>query len=262
MPAVDLSHGMLAWTDLIAHDPDGAKRFYADVFGWTPSSLPDHPASAYTLFLLDGDRVAGLTPMSQGMIDQGVPPMWVSYILVDDLEAVVARVEPLGGRVQLAPMDVMDSGRMSMISDPSGGSVCLWQAGTHTGAERFNEEGCMTWNELLTRDPDAARAFFSDLLGWGWDETDMGDQGIYHVAMVGDRPNAGVMHMPPHVPDHVPPVWDVLFAIDDVDGTAARIAELGGEILIPPTDTPVGRFAYVADPQGGRFTIYRQEMEG
>ncbi len=262
MPAVDLTHGMLAWTDLIAHDPDDAKRFYADVFGWTPASLPDHPASAYTLFMLHGKRVAGLTPMSPGMIDQGVPPMWVSYILVDDIDEVVARVEPLGGSVRLAPMDVMDSGRMSMIADPTGGSVCLWQAGTHTGAENFNEEGCMTWNELLTRDTDTARTFFSELLGWSYEEMDMGEQGVYHVAMVDGRPNGGITHMPPHVPEHVPPVWDVSFAIREVDAVAARIVELGGEIIVPPTDTPVGRFAYVADRQGGRFTIYRQEMEG
>ena len=163
MPAVDLKHGMFAWTDLIAHDLDEAKSFYGDLFGWTPASLPDHPASDYTLFTVGGDRVAGLTPMSEGMKAHGVPPVWVSYVLVDDVDAVVARVEELGGAVQLAPMDVVDSGRMSMIADPSGASVALWQAGTHRGAERFNEPGCMSWNELMTRDPIAAREFFSEI---------------------------------------------------------------------------------------------------
>ncbi len=257
MPAVNLTHGMFAWTDLIAHDPADAKDFYGSLFGWKPAALPDHPASAYTLFTLGGQRVAGLTPMSESMKGQGVPPMWVSYILVDDIEAVVGRVESLGGSVQLPPMDIMDSGRMSMIADPSGGSVCLWEAGTHRGAECFNDPGCMSWNELLTRDQDAATDFFADLLGWTYQAMDLGEQGTYQVCMVNGRPNGGIMSMPKTVPDHVPPHWDVYFTVGDVDVSAARVTELGGTIVVPPTDISVGRFAYVCDRQGGHFTLFR-----
>ena len=67
MPAVDLKHGMFAWTDLIAHDLDGAKAFYGALFGCTPTTLPDLHASSYTLVTVDGERVAGLTAMSDGM---------------------------------------------------------------------------------------------------------------------------------------------------------------------------------------------------
>jgi predicted enzyme related to lactoylglutathione lyase len=257
MPAVDLTHGMFAWTDLIAHDLDDAKDFYGNLLGWRPTALPDHPASAYTLFTLDGQRVAGLTPMSETLKGQGVPPVWVSYILVDDVDAVVGRVVSLGGTVVLPPMDIEDSGRMSMITDPSGGSVCLWQAGTHGGAECFNDAGCMSWNELLTRDPDAALPFFADLLGWTYQAMDLGEQGTYQVCMAGGRPNGGIMAMPATVPDHVPAHWDVYFAVDDVDAAAARATEIGGQILVPPTDIAVGRFTYVSDRQGGHFTLFR-----
>ena len=258
MPAVDLKHGMFAWTDLIAHDPSGANTFYGGLFGWIPAGLPDHPASAYTLFTIDGERVAGLTPMSEPMKAQGVPPMWVSYILVDDVDAVADRVEGLGGRVHLPPMDVVDSGRMSMFGDPSGGSVALWQAGTHQGAERFNEPGCMSWNELMTRDPLAARAFFAELLGWTFEEVDLGDRGTYHLIRVGDRPNGGIMAFPDEVPEDVPPFWDVYFAVDDVAESAARVASLGGQIIIPPTEIPMGTFAFASDPRGARFTLWRE----
>jgi predicted enzyme related to lactoylglutathione lyase len=257
MPAVALAHGMFAWTDLIAHDPADAKDFYGALFGWQPTALPGQPASAYTLFTVNGQRVAGLTQMSETTKGQGVLPMWMSYILVDDIDAVVHRVESLGGSVQLPPMDIEDSGRMSMVVDPAGGSVCLWQAGTHGGAECFNDPGCMSWNELLTRDPDAAAEFYAELLGWTYQVMDLGEQGIYQVCMVGGRPNGGIMAMPEAVPDHVPPHWDVYFTVEDVDTAAARATGLGGQIVVPPTDISVGRFSYLTDRQGGHFTIFR-----
>lgn len=253
------AHGTFTWTDLVSPDLEASKAFYAGLFGWTAAPLPDHPASDYTLFTLDGARVAGLVPMSPGMKAQGVPSRWVSYVLVDDVDAVVARVEALGGTVPLPPMDVVDSGRMSMIQDPSGGSVSLWQAGKHVGAERFHAPGCMTWNELLTRDPDAARDFFADLLGWEFRTIDTGGRGTYEMAMMGGERVAGIMAMPPEVPDPVPPHWDVYFAVDDVDGVAARARELGGSVPLPPMTIPVGRLALVADPAGATFTIYRAD---
>lgn len=254
--------GTFVWTDLVSADLDDSKRFYAGLFGWRPASLPDHPASDYTLFTLDGARVAGLVPMSPGMKAQGVPSRWVSYVLVDDVDAVVERVEGLGGAVPLPPIDVVDSGRMAMIRDPSGGSVSLWQAGSHVGAERLHGPGCMTWNELLTRDPGAARDFFAALLGWEFRTIDTGGRGTYEMAMTGERRVGGIMAMPAGVPDEVPPHWDVYFAVDDVDATADRAVELGGSVPMPPTTVPVGRLALIADPAGATFTVYRADDNG
>lgn len=256
MHGIHLKHGMFAWADLVAHDPEGAKAFYGGLFAWATAPLPDHPGSGYTLFTLDDERVAGLVPMSAERKHTGAPPFWMSYILVDDVDAVAARVPRLGGRIVAGPMDVVDSGRMAVTVDPSGAPVGLWQAGTHAGAERFNEPGCMTWNELLTRDPQAARAFFGSLLGWHFDEVDLGERGVYHLARVDGRPNAGLMDMPAEA-EGIPPHWDVYFAVDDVDAAARRAVDLGGSLFVPPTDIPRGRFCGVTDPWGAHFTIYR-----
>ncbi|MBT8337423.1 MAG: VOC family protein, partial [Gemmatimonadetes bacterium] len=182
----------------------------------------------------------------------------VSYILVDDVDAVAERVERYGGVVRLDPMDVVDSGRMAMIQDPSGGSVALWQAGTHRGAERFNDPGCMTWNELMTRDPLAARAFYSALLGWTFEEADLGPRGTYHLCRIGDRPNGGIMAFPSEVPADVPPYWNVYFAVEDVSDSCAKAESLGATVVVPPTTIPMGTFALVADPRGAHFTLWRE----
>ncbi|MEK9508652.1 VOC family protein [Gemmatimonadota bacterium Y43] len=249
-------HGHFAWADLMSPDTADACDFYGSLLDWVPTSLPDHPASNYTLFTLDGARVAGLVPMSPQMQEQGVPSRWVSYILVDDVDAVAGRVEGLGGRVHLPPMDVVDSGRMALIEDPSGGSVALWQANRHRGADRLHDRGCMTWNELLTRNPGAACAFFAALLGWSY-RTIETPQGSYELAMLDGERVGGIMAMPSQVPGEVPPHWDVYFAVDDVDEVAGRARALGGAVPMPPMTIPVGRLALVADRAGATFTIYR-----
>lgn len=247
--------GHFAWADLMSPDPDDAREFYGALLDWTAEALPDHPASNYTLFTLGGDRVAGLVPMSPQMTD-GVPSRWVSYILVDNVDEVASRVDGLGGTVQLPPMAVVDSGRMALIQDPSGGSVALWQPVKHRGAERLHDPGCMTWNELLTRDPEAACDFFAALLGWRYQTIEI-PQGSYQLATLDGERVGGIMAMPAGVPDEVPPHWDVYFAVDDVDAVAHRAAALGGSVPMPPMTVPVGRLALVADRAGATFTVYR-----
>jgi len=68
--------------------------------------------------------------------------------------------------VFIAPMDVLDAGRMAFLVDPTGGFIGLWQAGRHHGAELVNEPGALVWNELRTRDVEAAAAFYGEVLGW------------------------------------------------------------------------------------------------
>ena len=254
MGAVELKHGMFAWVDLMAHDADTARDWYSKLFGWRPEVL--HPGAAYTLFFQGDDLIAGLGEASPEMKEQGAPAVWHSYVLVDDVDALAARVPELGGAVVMGPMDVMDAGRMCVVRDPSGGHVCLWQAGTHRGATFFNEPNALAWNELITRDPAAARTFFAELLGWSYDEMQIPDFGTYHVVKVGDRPNGG-MCTPPGLPDFVPPYWDVYIAVDDVDAMAARAAEMGARILAGPMDISVGRYAGIRDPQGAVFSIFK-----
>ena len=59
------------------------------------------------------------------------------------------------------PMDVMDAGRMTFFTHPGAGALGVWQAGNHTGAELVNEPVSMAWNELLSRDVAARKAFLA-----------------------------------------------------------------------------------------------------
>ncbi|MDT8369299.1 MAG: VOC family protein [Longimicrobiales bacterium] len=108
----------------------------------------------------------------------------------------------------------------------------------------------------MSRDADAARAFYEELLGWEWDEIEMGDQGTYGVIMNAGRPNGGVMRMTDEWPEHTPSHWMVYIGSDDVDADAARVKAAGGTIHVEPSDIPVGRFCVTADPTGAPFSIF------
>ncbi len=110
--------------------------------------------------------------------------------------------------------------------------------------------GAFSWNELMTPDPQAAIAFYGALFGWTGEDVDMGT-GPYHLLKRGDTAVAGVMGMPPDAPPGTPPMWGAYVTVDDIDATARRCTELGGRVLMPPTDIPsVGRMAVLQDPQG------------
>ena len=176
--------------------------------------------------------------------------MWNTYIAVDSADDAAAKIGPAGGQVAMEAFDVMDAGRMVFAMDPAGVPVAFWQASNHIGATLVNEPGTVTWNELITSDPSSAE-FYEKVAGITTSPMDMG-QGPYTLFMVGDQMVGGTT---PPMMEGVPNHWHVYFAVEDTDASAARVTELGGTVLVPPFDTPVGKIAVVQDPQGAAFSI-------
>ena len=252
--------GTPSWVDLATTDPESAAAFYGTLFGWTRNEMPTGDGGTYSMLHKDGHVVAGMMEQEPRQREAGVPPNWTTYIAVEDVDASTAKVAGLGGTVHAPPFDVMESGRMAVIQDPTGAFFGLWQAKNHIGAGLVNEPGSVTWNELNTRGAVAARDFYARLLDLEMSIQDMGEMGEYTTLMKGDAMVAGVMDMAPGVPEFVPPHWLAYFATDDVDATAARAEALGGSVTAPPMDIPgVGRFAVLDDPQGATFAVMTVE---
>jgi predicted enzyme related to lactoylglutathione lyase len=206
----------------------------------------------YSMAKLGEHDVAAIAGQSPEMVAAGAPSMWNTYIAVDNVDEATAKVEAAGGKVAMAPFDVMDAGRMSFVMDPSGAAVALWQAKDHIGASLVNEPGTVTWNELTTADSSAV-SFYEKVAGLTTSTMNMG-QGDYTMFEVDGNAVGG--STPPQM-DGVPNHWHVYFAVADADATVARAAELGGSALVEPFDTPVGRMATIRDPQGAVFSIIK-----
>jgi len=119
-------HGEFCWNELMTTDTSKAKEFYGKLFGWT---YQDHPMKdmTYTMFNNGEKGVAGLLQIPQQ--DKGkIPPHWMSYILVTDLEETLNNAQILGGQVKVPATSIEGFGRFGILSDPTGAHIALWES--------------------------------------------------------------------------------------------------------------------------------------
>jgi hypothetical protein len=238
---------------------DKSVDFYGGLFGWDiPEAENAEQTGGYRVALSNGRSVAGAMPLMQ----EGQPPVWSSYVNVDDAEATAAKVREAGGTVIAEPMDVMDLGRMAVFMDPTGAALGIWQPGTMKGADLVNEPVSLCWNELNTRDTDAAAAFYTAVFGWHAEVSEDSEVG-YTVFKRGENWIGGMMDMAnTPMPDSIPPHWLVYFAVDDTDASIEKAKELGGNIAAGPIEIPFGKFAVMTDPNGSAFAVMQLAQRG
>jgi uncharacterized protein len=250
----DYAPGTPIWVDVSSRDLDASRAFYSGLFGWEARVAPEPEAGGYTVFLKDGKMVGGLGPTFSP--DQ--PCLWATYLSTADAAATAQAVKDNGGQVLVGPMQVMDQGSMAVFVDPTGAHICVWQSGKNRGAELFNEPGSLIWNELYTRDMPTAKTFYEKVFGLESSENAMENGDTYTEFKIDGRTVAGGMDMH-FLPDDVPPHWLVYLAVENVDDAAAKVQELGGKLLNPVMDIPIGRFAVVQDTQGAPFAIFQSK---
>lgn len=245
--------GTFSWTDLATSDAAGAKSFYTALFGWEYEDTPIGDGQFYSMAIRDGRQVAALSEADQ-------PPHWNCYVTVVSADEATTRAGEHGANVMVEPFEVMDVGRMSVIADPTGAALCLWEARTNIGAELVNTPGAMTWNDLITPDPDAAADFYGRLFGWTTEE--IPGAGGYRTIKNGERMNGGLMPLDPQQmgPD-TPPNWMPYFGHEDVERVVGEIDTLGGRLYNGPMHMPRGTIAILADPQGAAFAVWTGEYD-
>jgi predicted enzyme related to lactoylglutathione lyase len=249
--------GTFSWVDLSTTDPDGAKRFYSELFSWEFEDMPAGEGMTYSMARLNGDYTAAAFEQMEDERGQGIPPHWNSYVTVESVDATAARAKELGGTVLMEPFDVLDVGRQAVIQDPTGAVLAVWEPRTMIGAGVVNEPGALTWNELHTGDIDAAISFYSDLFGWSTEAMDTGDGPAYHVIRNGDRSNGGIMG----IQAGEPPNWMPYFVTSSVDESLPKVEGAGGEKLAGPMPMPSGQIAVVRDPQGAVFGLWEGQVD-
>jgi predicted enzyme related to lactoylglutathione lyase len=244
--------GRFVWHELHTQDRTKAQKFYSQLVGWETKEVPMGPGEPYTLCLLGGKDHAGIT---KSKAPAHVPPHWLPYIHVDDVDAAAAKVTSLGGQVLNPPMDIPNVARFAVVRDPTGGAFAIHHHNTPYPEEpKTPPVGSFCWEELLTSDPEAAAKFYAALFGYTVDSTDMGPIGTYRILKSGDKMRAGIMKMPPGVP-HTH--WLAYLAVKNVDESTRNARELGAKVMVEPQDIPnVGRFSAIDDPTGAGVALF------
>ena len=250
--------GTPCWVDLLTSDVEQAKRFYADVLGWTAEEAGTE-FGGYVTFYSGGHRVAG---MVANRPETGVPDFWNTYLSTTDVQATVDEAVKAGASVISAPMPVGELGSMAVLADPTGATVGLWQAGSHTGFGKYNEAGGVAWDELHSKDFEASKRFYADVFGWQLEPTSDTDEFRYYTGHIEGQPVAGLMDSSKFLPPEVPSMWTVYFSVPDIDAAGEKVTAGGGRVLRPPEDTPFGRIGEFADPTGAMFKLHSEVSQG
>jgi predicted enzyme related to lactoylglutathione lyase len=261
------------WIDTNQPDPEAAAKFYGSLFDWdVEDAMPPGSELSYFMARIRGGDVAGIGPIPQDA--PAAVATWNTYVWVESADETAAKVTAAGGTLLMEPGDIMDAGRAAVFTDPEGAVCSVWQPNRHRGAQVVNEPGSLNFNNLNTHDPDAAKAFYGAVFGWGtmpmgggaeaWTLSGYGDHlellnpgTLERMASMGaPKGFENVVATLTPLPDHdrdVPAHWSVTFATADADATAAKATELGGNVIAGPFDAPWVRMAVIKDPQGASF---------
>ncbi|HUS42930.1 MAG TPA: VOC family protein [Ilumatobacteraceae bacterium] len=119
--------------------------------------------------------------------------------------------------------------------------------------------GVPSWIDLATPDPTAAKAFYSELFGWHFDDQPTDTDGVdYTMADLRGQPTAGIMQLSAEMAaSGMPPFWSTYVAVDDIDTAVGKVEPAGGSVMQPSMDAmEAGRFAVVADPAGAVICMW------
>lgn len=245
--------GVFCWHEVNTKDVEATKKFYTELCGWEVEPF-DMGGFTYNCLNQPGKPSFGGIMDASGPEWENVPPHWMGYINCDNVDASAEKVKELGGNVCVPPTDIPNVGRFSVVSDPTGGTFSLF-----TANEPMQLADTICWNELMTKDQDAAVKFYTGLFGYETEDMPIGDDGVYKVLKVGDKQVGGIFHMKGPDFENVPPHWMPYIGTDNVDAVAEKAKSLGATICQGPADIPnnVGRFVVLTDPTGAAISFYQ-----
>ncbi|MBO9621291.1 MAG: VOC family protein [Sphingomonas sp.] len=244
-------HGSWIWYELLTNDAPAALDFYTRVVGWTPTKFEGAP-SDYTILNAGGEGLGGVMPNPMP-----TPPAWLGYIGVDDVDAMVAKIESLGGKVHMPPTTMEQVGRMALVEDPQGVKFYVMRGESPEASKAYDRRGMgkASWNELSTTDDAAALQFYGEVFGWQKDGAMPMPWGDYSFLRgASDAEVWGAMM--PRENEGQPIGWGFYFRVGQIDEAKARIEQGGGTVRAGPMEVPGGEWVVMAtDPQGAAFGL-------
>jgi uncharacterized protein len=254
------AHGNFVWYELMTPDSEGSKAFYAAVVGWTFGEAAPEFNGYRMINRDDGKQAGGVLPLTAEMQQHGARPAWIGYVAVDDVDASLASVEQAGGKALMPAFDIPGIGRIGMLADPQGAPIYVMKPTPPAGdpnavSDVFSPDQPqrVSWNELSSSDPVAARNFYGQQFGWTTDDfMPMGEMGEYRFidhqgvrlgALSGTREG---QH------SH----WRYYIRVPSVAAAKEAAEQAGGTIAIGPMEVPTGDYIVIGiDPQGAEFAL-------
>jgi predicted enzyme related to lactoylglutathione lyase len=246
-------HGQFVWYELTTPDVAAAKKFYPPITGWGAQQFDKD----YTMWTTRGVPFAGIFALGPEQRQKGIPPNWMPYVDVDNVDETARKVTALGGKTVHGPQDIPNTGRFAVLQDPQGAVLGVYKSNKSSQAwDGTPVIGRFSWHELMTTDYKKAFDFYRQIFGWEkTGEMDMGGGSMYFMFGMKGTPFGGMFNRPPEM-SGMSPFWLVYVHVKDVKKAVETASRAGAFVKQPPMDIPGGQIAIMGDPQGAAFAVH------
>ena len=246
-------HGQFIWYELTTPDVAGARKFYPPITGWGTQQFDKD----YVMWTVDSVPMAGIFHLGPEQRQRGIPPNWMPYVAVDNVDESARKVALLGGKVMHGPEEIPGTGRFAVVQDPQGATFGIYKAKTaRDGWDGTPRLGHFSWHELMTLDYNKAFEFYRQIFGWEkTGEMDMGPGGMYFMFGKKGTPYGGMFNRPPEM-SGMSPFWMLYVNVKDVHKAVETATKAGAFVKQAPMEIPGGMIAILGDPQGAGFAVH------
>lgn len=258
--------GKVVWVDITVPDAGQLVSFYEAVIGWSSKGVDMGEYQDFNMVLSDGGKTAAGVCHARG-VNADLPPVWMPYVLVEDIKTKAAKVEAAGGKLVRPLVEYPDGTGMAAIRDPAGAVLTLYQVGgSAAGMVGIGETpegqkppiGSFVSIDLTVPDADVVRDFYETVIGWTHSGVDMGGYQDYHMMMPGAKsPSAGICHARGTNAD-LPPKWMLYVLVEDLDRSLQTAEQMGGKRISEVRDYGEIRFCAIQDPAGAVISLFQQ----
>lgn len=241
--------GKIVWHDLLTSELRVAGNFYEKMFGWQ-IEYKEHSAIARN----NGALVAGILEVPRR--EDTLRAVWIPSVSVENVDTTLGLVEANNGKVLRGPVDMDERGRAALVRDFQGADLVLLTAKGGDPVQTEAEVGDWLWNEIWTDNPSKTENFYTGVLGYD-EVAQVKDD--YSVFMKDDQWIAGMRHLGENIEERV---WVPVVRVADPESLTRQVESLGGEVLIPPDESPKkGNTALISDPTGAILLIQRWPIQ-
>ena len=247
-------HGQFVWYELTTPDVDAARRFYPQITGWGTQPFDKD----YMMWTTGGVPFAGIFRLGAEQRERGIPPNWMPYVEVNNVDESGRQATSLGGKVIHGPEEIPGTGRFSVVQDPQGAVFGIYKsARASQGWDGTPVLGRFSWHELMTTDYEKAFDFYRKLFGWEQTgaEMDMGGGNMYRMYGKGKKMFGGMFNRMPDMAG-IPPFWLCYIDVKDVKKAVDTATRAGARLVRGPMEVPGGVIAILGDPQGAAFAVH------
>ena len=247
-PTGERHPGKVVWHDLLTPDPEGARKFYAGLLGWSF----ERKTPRYEEIRHNGHAIGGMLQL-EPHTERKVAAQWLASLSVADAKEAVRRVRKNGGQVINGPEELGRRGRGALVADAQGAQLFLLESATGDPADHDPRMKEWLWDEVWSVELPREEAFYKAVGRYN----DVRENGEYAILMNEGRWRMGIRRIKQEA---FARRWIPVVRVADPAALLDQVEALGGTVWTRPEGGK--KTALVSDPNGALLILQQWDIPG